>query len=104
MKTMTRGRPTKAGLGNGSELSEANQDDGPMSVQVEEIRRAVRAIDAAGRHLSVHASLRSFGQVHGGARTVVDGLLAERCTVLVPSFSGEYAVVPLPHQRPARNG
>src|SRR5688572_1045245 len=75
-----------------------------MSVQIDEIRAAVRAVDAAGRPIVVHASLRSFGHVHGGANTVVEGLLAERCTVLVPTFSQAYAVVPLPHERPARNG
>ena len=75
-----------------------------MSVQIEEIRAAVRALDVAGRPVVVHASLRSFGHVHGGANTVVEGLLAERCTVLVPTFSEVYAVASLPHQRLARNG
>jgi aminoglycoside 3-N-acetyltransferase len=35
---------------------------------------------------------------------VVDGLLAEGCTVMVPTFSYGFSVRPLPHQRPARNG
>lgn len=34
---------------------------------------------------------------------IVDELLAAGCTVLVPTFS-DFAVPPLPHQRPARNG
>src|SRR5437764_10147079 len=75
-----------------------------MSIQIEEIRRAVRGADAAGRPIGVHASLRSFGHVSGGAQAVVEGLLAERCTVLVPTFSEAYAVAPAPHQCPARNG
>ena len=75
-----------------------------MSVQIEEIRRAVRAAGVASRPVCVHASLRSFGRVYGGAQTVVEGLLAERCTVLAPTFSQGYAVAPLPRQRPARNG
>lgn len=74
-----------------------------MSVQVGEIRRAVQAIGAAGRPIAVHASLRSFGHVEGGGRIVIEALLAEHCTVLVPSFSQVYAVAPLPHQRPPRN-
>jgi aminoglycoside 3-N-acetyltransferase len=74
-----------------------------MSVQIGELRRAVQTVGAAGRPVAVHASLQSFGHVHGGGRTVVEALLAERCTVLVPSFSQVYAVAPLPHQRPPRN-
>src|SRR3954468_2228651 len=74
-----------------------------MSVQCDEIRQAVQAVGATGRPIAVHASLRSFGHIEGGGRTVVEALLAERCTVLVPSFSQAYAVAPLPHQRPPRN-
>ncbi len=74
-----------------------------MSVQTDEIRRAVQAVGATGRPVAIHASLRSFGHVRGGGRTIVETLLAERCTVLVPTFSHVYAVAPLPHQRPPRN-
>ena len=70
-----------------------------------QLRRAVRELGLAGRPLCVHASLRSFGPVEGGAPAVVGALLAEGCTVLVPAFSWEaFAVDPLPHQQPARNG
>jgi aminoglycoside 3-N-acetyltransferase len=74
-----------------------------MSVQSDEIRRTVQAVGATGRPVAIHASLRSFGHVQGGGRTVVEALLAEGCTVLVPSFSQAYAVAPLPHHRPPRN-
>jgi aminoglycoside 3-N-acetyltransferase len=75
-----------------------------MSVTVDDIRTAVRALDLAGRPLCVHSSLRSFGRVEGGAATVIDGLLAEGCTLLVPAQSYLYAVPPPPEGRPARNG
>ena len=68
------------------------------------IRERVRRLQLAGRPVEVHSSLRSFGHVEGGPRTVVDGLLAEGCTVMVPTFSYGFSVRPLPHQRPARNG
>ena len=45
-----------------------------MDVAIGGIRRGVRAANAAGRPVCVHASLRSFGHVHGGAPTVVDAL------------------------------
>jgi aminoglycoside N3'-acetyltransferase len=73
-------------------------------VTLERIRGGARAAGLAGRPLCVHASLRSFGRVRGGAATVVEGLLAEGCTVLVPTFSYVFAVPPPPGQRPARNG
>jgi aminoglycoside 3-N-acetyltransferase len=47
-------------------------------------------------------SLRSFGWVTGGAAVVIEGLLAEQCTVLVPTFSYGFAIPPS-NQRPARN-
>jgi len=65
-----------------------------MAVQGDDIRQAVRDLGLAARPLCVHASLRSFGSVEGGARAVVDGLLAEGCTVLVPTFSWGFAVRP----------
>ncbi len=53
----------------------------------EMIRAAVRDLHLAGQPLCVHASLRSFGNVEGGAATIVDALLADGCTVMVPTFS-----------------
>ena len=68
-----------------------------------DIQNAVRALQLTGHALCVHASLRSFGWVEGGAQTVVEALLAEGCTVLTPTFT-EYGVAPPPELRPARNG
>jgi aminoglycoside 3-N-acetyltransferase len=70
----------------------------------ERVRQGVRDLGLSGRPVCVHASLRSFGCVEGGAPTVVEGLLAEGCTVLVPSFSEDFGVPPPPDRRPARNG
>jgi aminoglycoside 3-N-acetyltransferase len=75
-----------------------------MNIRFDDIRHAVRALDLSDRSLCVHSSLRSFGWVDGGASAIVEGLLAEGCTVLVPTFTYVFAVEPLPHQRPARNG
>ncbi len=75
------------------------------NVTADQIRAAVQALHLAGRPLCVHASLRSFGWVAGGAQTVIEGLLAEGCTVLVPTFSYDaFWIDPLPHLRRARNG
>lgn len=73
------------------------------TVRRDDIRSAGQRLDLSGSPVCVHSSLRSFGHVSGGARTVIDGLLAEGCTVLVPTFSGEFLVPPPPHMRPERN-
>lgn len=75
-----------------------------MNVTLDTIREAVRSLDLQGRVVCVHSSLRSFGVVEGAAATVVEGLLAEGCTVLAPTFSWAFAVPPPSGQRPARNG
>lgn len=41
-----------------------------------------------GRDVAVHSSLRSFGDVNGGAETVVQALLGVCDTVLMPTFCG----------------
>jgi aminoglycoside 3-N-acetyltransferase len=75
------------------------------AVTSDTIRAAIRELGLAGLPLEVHSSLRSFGRVEGGAATVVDSLLAEGCTVVVPTFtSPAYLVEPPESMRPNRNG
>jgi aminoglycoside 3-N-acetyltransferase len=78
----------------------ANQ---PTFVTKNDLIDACHQNGLAGKALCIHASLRSFGWIEGGAQTVVDGMLASGCTLLVPSFSYVFGVPP-PDQRPARNG
>jgi aminoglycoside 3-N-acetyltransferase len=74
-------------------------------VTFRDIRFAARNLGAAGLPLCIHSSLRSFGRVAAGAAAVVDGLLAEGCTVLVPTFTEGRAAVPPPLGRHLqRNG
>lgn len=50
-----------------------------------------RGLDALGldgsQHVIVHASLRSFGQLEGGAKTVVNSLFGRTATLAAPSFT-----------------
>lgn len=39
------------------------------------------------QHVIVHASLKSFGQLEGGSRTLVDTLTARTATVVAPAFT-----------------
>lgn len=75
-----------------------------MNVTIQDIRFAIQDLRLSGRPLCVHASLRSFGWVEGGAQAIVDGLLADGCSVMVPAFSWAFAVPPPEDMRPARNG
>ncbi len=74
-----------------------------MPVTIDDVRRVIRAAGLSRRPLSVHASLRSFGYVEGGAGSIVRGLLDEGCTVLVPTFSLAFSIPPPEGMRPARN-
>lgn len=75
-----------------------------MPVTLEDIRNATKAAGLSGLPLCVHSSLRSFGEVDGGARTIIDGLLAEGCTVVVPTFVDEFEIFPPPELQLERNG
>ncbi|MDX1991001.1 MAG: AAC(3) family N-acetyltransferase [bacterium] len=76
-----------------------------MSVTIQHIREGIRALGLSGKPLCIHASLRSFGQVEGGARTVIEGVLEEGCTLMMPTFSWSALGVPAPEGvRPRRNG
>lgn len=75
-----------------------------MVVTIADIRDAARRLNLTGRPVGIHCSLRSFGEVEGGAASIIEGLRAEGCTALVPAFSYEFLVPPPPEQRPARNG
>lgn len=69
----------------------------------DDIRAAIRTLGLSQTMLCIHSSLRSFGRVEGGADTVIAALLAEGCTLLVPTFSWSFAVPPPRGQLPARN-
>ena len=75
----------------------------PVSGQA--IRAGVRELGLSGLPLEVHSSLGSFGRVEGGAGTFVDALLAEGCTIVVPTFTlPSYLVEPPDAMRLERNG
>ena len=74
-----------------------------MRVIRRDIAGAAAANGLAGAALCVHSSLSSFGQVVGGARAVVDGLLDAGCTVMVPAFTYDFAVAQPPGRVLRRN-
>lgn len=75
-----------------------------MALSGADIRHGVGELGLAGRPLIVHSSLSSFGQIDGGADTVLNALLAEGCTVVVPTFMYESEVRPPANTDIERNG
>lgn len=75
-----------------------------MTVTQLDLQKALRSLDLSGQSVCVHASLRSFGYVEGGAETVVRAFLEEGSTLMVPAFSWDYAVPPPAELRFPRNG
>lgn len=67
------------------------------------IRAGIRRLGLSNLPVCVHSSLRSFGWVEDGPKTVVDAFLAEGCTFMVPSFTSGFEVSPPLGRRYPRN-
>jgi aminoglycoside N3'-acetyltransferase len=73
------------------------------TVTAHDIAAGLRRLRLTGKPVCLHSSLSSFGTVVGGTDSVVDAFLEEGCTLMVPSFSWRFAVLPTEGLRPARN-
>jgi aminoglycoside 3-N-acetyltransferase len=70
-----------------------------------DVRAGLQQLGLSESTVCLHSSLSSFGEVEGGADTVIDAFLDEGCTLVVPTFSGpSYGLAPPQGMRPARNG
>ena len=63
-----------------------------MSVTKNDIRKAISEAGLKGEIVCIHSSLRSFGEVIGGANMVIEAFLEEGCTLLAPSFTYDYYI------------
>lgn len=76
-----------------------------MAISKKEVEASIRAAGLYGKTVCIHSSLRSFGEVKGGAACVVDAFLETGCTIMAPTFSFDaYMTQPPENMRPARNG
>jgi len=66
-----------------------------MTIRLRDLLLGLRELHLGNAPVIVHASLKSFGQVEGGAQTVVKALLAVFRTILVPTFTYRTMVTPL---------
>jgi len=63
-----------------------------MPVTKEDIKKAISENGLSKEVICIHSSLKSYGEVDGGADTVINAFLEEGCTILAPSFSYDYQI------------
>ena len=62
------------------------------------IKNAIEALGIANSTTCLHASLKSFGFLEGGADTLIQAFLDQGCTLLVPTFTYD-CQAPIPQER-----
>lgn len=70
-----------------------------VGLKTHDIRSAIQTLDLHGKIVCLHTSLHSFGRIQApsplaAAQLVIESFLAENCTVLVPTFSRIFEVLP----------
>ena len=73
-----------------------------MTVRLRDLLLGLRDLRLADAPVIVHSSLKSFGQVEGGAWTVVNALVGVFNTMIVPTFT--YKTMIIPRSGPENNG
>jgi aminoglycoside 3-N-acetyltransferase len=73
-----------------------------MTARLRELQQGLRDLHLADAPMIVHSSFKAFGQVEGGAGTVVNALAAVFSTVIVPTFT--YRTMIIPRTGPENNG
>jgi len=66
-----------------------------MTVTKNDIAKTIKDCGLDDKVVMLHSSLKSFGQVEGGAPSIVDAFLDCGCTLLVPTFCYQYILPPL---------
>jgi aminoglycoside 3-N-acetyltransferase len=67
-----------------------------------ELKRAFDELGLAGKPVIVHASLKKFGEIQGGPKTVIQALLGSCSGVIMPTFT--YKTMITPRVGPPNNG
>jgi len=69
---------------------------------VEDFNSALKSLDLENKSAIAHASLKSFGDIHGGAEAVLGALLASVSGLIMPAFT--YKTMLIPEVGPPNNG
>jgi len=75
-----------------------------VSVSRKALDEGLCRLGLSGKSVAVHSSLRSFGHVEGGARTVIRALQDVCSSVLMPGFQCAAKILPPSGQRYRQNG
>ncbi|MGB7539267.1 MAG: AAC(3) family N-acetyltransferase, partial [Anaerolineales bacterium] len=75
-----------------------------MPLAQTQIREAIEQSGLSKRIVCLHASLKSFGRVDGGADAVIDAFLEAGCTLIVPSFFYDSQAAPPAGRSIPQNG
>jgi aminoglycoside 3-N-acetyltransferase len=67
-----------------------------------ELKHAFDELELAGRPVIAHASLKKFGEIQGGPKTVIQALLASTGGLIMPTFT--YKTMITPEIGPPNNG
>jgi len=65
-----------------------------MTIQLQELLVGFRSLESGDKPVIVHASLSAFGQIQGGAETLVSALLAVFDSVVMPAFTYKTIIIP----------
>ncbi|MBY9005779.1 MAG: AAC(3) family N-acetyltransferase [Candidatus Lokiarchaeota archaeon] len=63
-----------------------------MIVTKEDIREVLKELDLDKKLACIHSSLKSFGYVKGGPKSIVDAFLERNYTIIVPTFSYDFEI------------
>jgi aminoglycoside 3-N-acetyltransferase len=58
-----------------------------MTTRLQDIRIGFHSLELGDKPVIVHASLSAFGQIQGGAETLISALLAIFDSVVMPAFT-----------------
>ena len=65
-----------------------------MTIQLQELLVGFRSLESGDKPVIVHASLSAFGQIQGGAETLVSALLAVFDSVVMSAFTYKTMIIP----------
>ena len=73
-------------------------------MSIREINSAIEKLELKGADVCIHASMKAFGESFVDADSLIDAFLQNDCTIMVPTFSHDYEVCPIPSLMPPQNG